>query len=210
MCCSNCNQSKPIVNKKYDLCDDCNFMRLHNGQSKSEVYSQRNKDKPVKTYTLPIITRSTRMPSQKALKQQTPKQKEVQQLLHALKATITLDAIQSDQYYCKGCGNAGGKLDCSHILSVKHRKDLELVKENINLMCRDCHMDWESGNILKMLNLICFEADFVYIKANDPGRYNKLLDAIIYLMNHLDVLQPHLDVEKKARRLCDENDFIFI
>lgn len=38
--CNNCKREKPIVNKRYGLCDNCNYLRL-NGKTKQEVYKER-------------------------------------------------------------------------------------------------------------------------------------------------------------------------
>lgn len=206
MCnCSNCDLPKPIVNKKYNLCDDCNYMRLHDGKSKADIMREKASSKVATAKHYVFKTKKPLSSSQK-----TSKQIVIDKALQALKDSITLDEKQNGTYYCKGCGRSEKHLDRSHILSVKHRKDLELVRENINLLCRTCHIDYESGDILKMLNLHCFEKDFAYIKANDCGRYNKLLDAVIYLVVHIDVIQPHQDVEIKARIICNENDYILI
>jgi len=204
MSCNSCRLDKPIVNKKYDLCDDCNYMRLHNGQSKAEVAREKASNKIATLPKIYVFKTKKRLSSN----QKTQKQQVIDKALQLLKESIRLDAKQSDSYYCKGCGKTERHLDCSHILSVKHRKDLELVRENINLFCRQCHIDWESGDILKMIALHSFEKDLAYMKENDPGRYNKLLDAIIYLVVHIDVIDPGENIEQKAIKIAHENDFI--
>ena len=218
MSCNSCNLDKLIVNKKYGICDDCNFARLHNGQSKAEVYSDRKKEKdqskPFNWYEdkipssllqkKPIVVK-TRI----KIKPQSSKQKEVSQQLSILKSNIEIEALQDSKYYCWGCGCAKGGLDKSHILSVGQRKDLELIKDNINLFCRTCHNDWESNDILRMLKLHSFEKDLQYIKENDVSRYNQIIDAIIYFITHLDVLNiEDQDVIKKAHNIMNINDFI--
>lgn len=204
MSCSNCQQSKPIVNKKYDLCDDCNYMRLHDGKSKAEVMREKASTQIAK------VPKIYQFKSKKQLSsgQRSQKQIVVDKALQTLKESIRLDAKQDGTYFCKGCGKTEKHLDCSHILSVKHRKDLELIRENINLFCRTCHIDWESGDIIKMIALHSFEKDLAYIKANDVGRYNKLLDAIIYLVVHIDVIGVSSQISIKAHSICNENDFI--
>lgn len=169
--CSKCDKNKPIVNRSKWLCDDCNYLRLHNGVSRAQVYQDRAKTR-VEQKVPKLNKISTR---QKYVNQQTVKEKEIKEKLSALKLEIEIEAQQDNHYYCWGCGKGEKGLDKSHILSVKQRKDLELEKTNINLLCRDCHMKWEGGDIKEMIMLNCFEKDILYIKEKDTGRYNKLI-----------------------------------
>src|SRR5690606_14450969 len=75
---------------------------------------------------------------------------------------------------CEGCGQYHSNLDYSHILSVKQRKDLELEKDNKNLLCRQCHENWESRNAQKMLSLECFYNNMKYIRSVDKERFWKI------------------------------------
>jgi len=43
--CRECYNNHFITNRKYWLCDNCNFKRLHEGKSKQEVYKERQKEK---------------------------------------------------------------------------------------------------------------------------------------------------------------------
>lgn len=206
--CYECLQSKPIVNKKYNLCDDCNFMRLHDGKTKSEVYAERSASKPKKVYQLkqtPIKR------SNKPIKQVTSKQSKRSAELSDLKYNIELQALQDGNYYCWGCGHAKGALDKSHILSVRQRKDLELDPNNINLFCRTCHMDWESNDILKMLKLHSFDKDLQYIQNKDKNRYNSILDALNYFVAHFEEYiesQELRTLYEKALILSNNNDYL--
>lgn len=214
--CNNCDQHKPIVNKKYNLCDDCNFARLHQGKTRGEVYKERADKKFAEQITSDSVKKfgirlrpSLKINSKpKAVKQQTEKQKIRQTLLSQLKREIEEKAVQENKYYCWGCGTSGIGLDKSHILSVKHRKDLELEEKNINLFCRKCHSDWESGDILRMLNLNSFEEDLMFIKQNDSGRYNKIFDTIEYLLIHRELYSNYSQQLEKAEKIYNENDFI--
>ena len=49
--------------------------------------------------------------------------------------------LERDGHRCQNpeCGKAG-RLEISHILSVKDRPDLELVAENCRALCRSCHL----------------------------------------------------------------------
>jgi 5-methylcytosine-specific restriction endonuclease McrA len=96
-----------------------------------------------------------------------PKEKKRKQELSKLKQEIRQEAWDREEYYCQGCGISGVKLDCSHILSVARRKDLELDKSNINLFCRDCHNHWESNNEERQKKLLTYDKDMAYIKSKE-------------------------------------------
>lgn len=169
--CSKCEKNKPIVNRTKWLCGDCNYERLHNGASRAQVYSERIKQRVEQK--IPKLNKLSF--KQKYINQQTAKEKDTKEKLSALKLEIEIEAQHDNHYYCWGCGKGEKGLDKSHILSVKQRKDLELDKPNINLLCRGCHVKWEGGNIKEMIMLDCFEKDIQYIRDKDIGRYNKLV-----------------------------------
>lgn len=160
-----------IVNKKYSLCNDCNHLRLH-GETvietsikRQEVYKhnsekklQQTVKKPVKIYYIP---------------QSTTKKAQVNQKLSEVKKKIEMEAIQNGTYYCKGCGK-GVACDKSHILSIKQHPELELEEENIDLLCRKCHETWESGDIEKIVTLLCFQRYLDYIYRHDTKKYTEL------------------------------------
>ena len=165
MICKQCNLEKQIQNKTRTLCADCVYKNNHDGKSKQEVYSSKASLKPIKSY---VFKRST------PIKQQTKKEGSIKKELSIVKNKIRQDALQNDEYYCKGCGVTGA-LDCSHILSVGQFKELELDEENINLFCRTCHMNWEANDIEKMGKLLTFRKDLEYIKKHSRERYSKIV-----------------------------------
>lgn len=184
-------------------------MRLHDGKTKAEVYSQRASMKPSK----PVVNRFNKAcglkKPQKRINQQTPKQAERAQQLSLLKSEIEIDAQQDGRYYCWGCDKGGVPLDKSHILSVKHRKDLELERLNINLFCRDCHVDWEGGSIHKMAALNTFEKDLLYIRSKDRGRYNKLKLLIDdFVAFDLHSFEVPIKVVEKLKYLSTTYDYL--
>ena len=192
--CSQCHNTTFIVNRKYHLCDECNYKRLHNGISKAEVYQQKQSGKVRKpTYVKKI----------------TQKQAEINKFLSDVKKNITKQAIENNEYYCHGCNKATQQLDHSHILSVKHRADLQLDENNINLFCRECHKKWESGDIEKQLSLLTFEKDLMYIKQHDSYRYNRLFSRLSdYILQFHTDEQIQSEICKKAYKIYSENDYI--
>jgi hypothetical protein len=165
MPCSGCNKDYPIQNKKYNLCSDCVFAKNHEGKTRAEVYGAKIAQKPRKIYEF----------KRSAPIQQTKREKRVKTKLSALKTGIELDAVQSEEYYCKGCGISYLGLDKSHILSVGQFKGLELDAENIDLLCRDCHNAWESGDIQRQGELLCFERYLLYTQKHSDEYFSKLI-----------------------------------
>ena len=186
--CNECGKDYPIVNKKYGLCNECNFKRTHKGHSRSEVYAQRASLKPAKK---PYI-----------IKQVTKRQGIINDALSEVKRSVELEAIHSDMYYCWGCGHSHPGLDKSHILSVKQRSDLQLDPENINLFCRDCHNAWESWSPSRMIMLLSFEKDMRYIREKDQETFNKILTKMQeYLAWNVDRTTPTINAIKKYLKI---------
>ena len=169
--CKGCNTDQYIVNRTKMLCQCCNHFRIH-GESIQETQRKQQQKwidkaaqkpkkppKPTKIYVI---------------KQSTSKTAKKNQELSELKFSISEKALLEGEYYCKGCGCSNGGLDRSHILSEKQRPDLSLVEENIDLLCRDCHMDWESWSIIRMVKLICFEKYLEYIYKMDEETFFKI------------------------------------
>lgn len=169
--CKKCNNPNSfIVNKKHYLCDNCNCIRLH-GKTRFELEKDKNTKRSEK------INQTTKKKITKTTTQKRIREKEVKEKLKILKSKIHLENQQWMTYHCVGCLANGytTHLDCSHILSIGQRKDLELLKDNIQLLCRLCHTKWESSSIPKMTDLLCFESNLSFIKKHDNYRYNRLL-----------------------------------
>lgn len=113
----------------------------------------------------------TKKPTKQALQES-----KIKDQLKIIKENIHTRNQEQNTYYCQGCLVNGYTvhLDCSHILSVKQCKRLELDHNNIQLLCRKCHSDWESWNIQKMIRLLCFKSNLNFIKQNDTYRFNKI------------------------------------
>ena len=95
--------------------------------------------------------------------------------INETKRIVRQQAQRLDETYCKGCYRADCGLDTSHIISIAQRADLATDIYNVTLLCRECHVKHESGNINLLLELKCFEADMQYIHAHDETKFNKIL-----------------------------------
>lgn len=198
MACSHCNKDLPIVNVKYNLCDNCNSIRL-TGKSKSErqaesvrKYQSTRQAKNFQRGNDPDYN-GRKFSSSKSISskifykipQQAKKETKVKSALSTLKKDIEMEAVQNNEYYCKGCGTSHVGLDKSHILSVGQYKSLELEKENIQLLCRTCHITWESGGIASQMALHCFVGNMIFMFCHDRDKFNRFLTRIEDYMTFL-------------------------
>lgn len=183
MHCNGCNKAKPIANKKYNLCSDCNSIRLTGSslQERQQQSALKYQQKALQRFrsrvteeTDTVITRTLEK-KRKPVRQQTKKESGIKSQLSLVKKEIELEAVQNNEYYCQGCGSSHVGLDKSHILSVGQFKHLELVKANIQLLCRSCHMVHESGTIEQQINLHCFISNIIFIYFYDTTQYNKFI-----------------------------------
>jgi len=81
---------------------------------------------------------------------------------------------------CGGCGGFFKNLDCSHKISLSKSAQLASAPENIRLLCRQCHLRWESLNANERIELKCFVQDmrflFDFDQAGFVVRFNRMLD----------------------------------
>lgn len=165
ICKNGCIKNCPIVNKKYDLCDHCNYFRL-NGKTKEEIYKERASSKEKKIYTL----------KKSKPNQISEKQKSSNKQIRETYAEIAL----TREKRCTGCATYYN-LSHSHILSRKQRPDLQVEESNITYHClsigekEGCHQKWESQNYFKVIELADYLDLMQYVKDNDKEIYNKLI-----------------------------------
>ena len=54
-------------------------------------------------------------------------------------AELRAEILERDEYTCQHCGEWGNEVD--HIVPRWRNKDLFWVESNLQLLCRDCHID---------------------------------------------------------------------
>ncbi len=117
--CRKCGRETVIVNKTHCLCDSCNYKRLHNGLSRFE-------------YNL-----AARKTIHQARRKSTGE------------AQLFKEIWMERPHICSHCGRQlsspmrAGYF--SHIHSKGARPDLRLCKDNIELLCLECHARHEFG-----------------------------------------------------------------
>lgn len=136
--CSACGNKRPIVNKKYNLCDSCNYLRI-NGKTKEQV--QTIKRKQIKKKVKPLRSSKTTQIKRKNLLQ---KDREVY-----------LQVFNNKPNQCEECGvylpdefeDENGRINYiaqySHIITKGSSPEHRHNPENFNRLCFDCHQAWE-------------------------------------------------------------------
>lgn len=136
--CKECGRTKLIVNKKYGLCIECNYFRLH-GETTVEAAIKREKQQEKEKNII-----SWQKQKKAKLK---PKKKKVTGELKMFQ-----EIWAERDHFCqnKNCGVYLGEV--LQPIFFSHRKSkgaypaLRLCKDNIDLLCAECHHKWDFGN----------------------------------------------------------------
>ncbi len=199
-----CGKLSLIVNKKYYLCDECNFKRLHNGKSKQEVYNgrktQRDSDKReregvIRSNTLPIHNK--RKTSLKSVSTKARYRCSDSTLVSQQQIKINLKLIyevidNTRAQMCEGSGKFNVPLSHSHTISQARCKEIgktELIWDEDNIFLEEfeaptsnpqvAHNIWESGSIQKKMRLLNFDKKMRYMQQHDKETYIKYCIAIL-------------------------------
>lgn len=201
--CSECGNDLPIVNRKYCLCDNCNFKRTHNGRSKEEVYSERASKRTIKPYTFKTMAKSSSHSTSNAKKHSSKvtlstvstekryhcsdgtlvSQAEINRNLKAVKDYIK----HSREPVCQGSGRWDVPLSNSHTISVQRCKDMgktELIwdEDNIELEGFEAptsrpimaHNIWSDGSWQQRVQLLNWNRKIEYIYKHDREQYRRI------------------------------------
>jgi len=181
-CKGPCGQLKHIVNKHYTLCDDCNYLRLHNGKTKNEVYKERHENKLKNKQSKPKVGIETDkgklvevLKQTFSIKKISNKKAERDREMHKTyeKIDSTRDPI------CEGCGRGDLPLSHSHILSQGTRPDLAADEGNIRLHCfgnyHSCHEKWERGIPDEVVQMDDFKENIAYIEMMDKPKFRRIV-----------------------------------
>jgi hypothetical protein len=203
-----CGKFTIIVNKKYCLCDECNFKRLHDGKSKQETYSARAAGKVVQQFRKPPIDIENIKGVVKASKLKSISDQKkfrcsdgslVSQVEIKRRYAETCDKIkQTRPAMCEGSGRWDVPLSFSHTISQADCKALgktELIWDERNIELEGfeaptsrpdmAHNIWEVGAMEDKVMLLNFNRKVDFIKIHDPEGYQNI-------MNQLDELEEKL------------------
>jgi len=159
--CSSCEQQCYWANRTKKLCQTCNHIRLHGETPKETALKQQQRYQ-------------AKLQQKTKPNQVSDKQKKINTAMTKVKAKVVEDALSNEKLECRGCLKTEN-LTRSHILSVAQRPDLQLIPDNIELLCMSCHAKWESWNIEQMTSLISFTANLRHIFDYDSETYHRIL-----------------------------------
>lgn len=196
-----CGNKRLIVNRKYYLCDEKNYIRL-NGKSKREANQFKNEkgrsilvsndkisklrsnasiESLKKRYSIKKISSAKRF---RCSDGNIVSQTEIQR-----RYANTIDAIKLEREpVCQGTGRSDYPLSPSHTISQKRCKDLgkaELIWHPGNIEIEGYHEPssnpiaahniWEVGTIEQKKSLLNWNRKIQFIKLHDPEQYRKLM-----------------------------------
>jgi len=169
--CKNIN----IVNKKYELCEKHNWLRMNPNKTEEDFYNRYNK--PIDRFSK--FQGNSMFPNK--LKKTSLKSVSKKEQINKTKLNEIYKEIDRKRgLICEGCGNKN-YLSHSHLISRNDRKDLEADENNIKIHCmqrmdgtKGCHGRWE-GSLKEKQSLLDFEQNMEYIKNVDIKIYNKIL-----------------------------------
>lgn len=199
-----CGKEALIVNKKYYLCEDCNFKRTHKGKSKQDVYMERRTKKQSEKEFNPFLVCGPGLKKRKTFKTSSAaKLKAIgtrerfrcsdgemvsQVTIQANKKLVYQIIDQDRDPVCQGSGRCDFPLSHSHTISERRCKEIgktELVwdEDNIELEgyeppCSNpiaAHNIWEVGQIERKVMLLNFDRKLEYIKKHDPETFRAYL-----------------------------------
>jgi hypothetical protein len=136
--CKQCHKNRPINSK--GICSDCTYFNKH-GETRFEAQIRKQKEKPKKIYSL----------KRKPLKRFKIKPKQKKKIGEY---EVFLEIWNEREHECVNCGmNLDRFVDeetgnpstmlFSHIKTKGSKPDLKKDKNNIELLCPDCHHIWE-------------------------------------------------------------------
>ena len=124
--CRKCSNSRPIVNKKYYLCEECNYKRLHG-------------DKPRKKHPL-------RSQSKKHLFTRAQEERCYEEVFNSKSHRCEECGVELSSVFRDEDGRVVDRYQYSHILSKGAWPELRFHPKNFNRLCMSCHTRWESGD----------------------------------------------------------------
>lgn len=154
--CKKCNKTKPIVNKKYGLCQECNWERLHPKEGSFQEHRTKQQKSLVQSSLKKgsILKRTPLKKKPYRIKQVSDKQRKVIKR----DEEIYEEVWNMKDHVCEECecdlgdrfrddnGKIIDRFRYSHILGKDLYPEHRHNTHNFNLLCLECHQKWEYGD----------------------------------------------------------------
>jgi hypothetical protein len=139
-----------IVNKKYNLCSNCNYERLHEGKSRLEVIIEKNENKEC------VFKRYKHKKAKGDITIQLKKDKQLKRFKTDEKTYF--EVFSTKPHECQEChyplpdefydekGNINYIVQYSHILGKAAFSQFRNKLKNFNRLCGIHHDQWEFGD----------------------------------------------------------------
>ena len=157
MSCKECGGSKPITNKHFGLCQECNNMRLH-GSKYGKPYnlaSEKRKSLRTKINRLDHKVKVGKKTTKKQSGNRSGKNLKLDEAFYE-------ESFNQSNHKCEECGiqlptefrNDDGKINArwrySHIVAKSIASEMRHDLNNINHLCLKHHTQWDHGDRMTM------------------------------------------------------------
>lgn len=162
---------RPAKSKRESLCPNCKSIS-ETGKSLKEIAREKSRASLEKS-RLKSQERQTKKPktAYKIPKFSAKGAKQAREVT-ATKRRVKAEAADGQSFVeCAGCGKFFRGLDGSHVVPVSQSSVLAANSENITLLCRGCHTDFEHGTVPQMIKLKCFIKDMTTMFEFDNSRF---------------------------------------
>lgn len=177
--CPTCKEPIRIApSKRVQVCKNC-LSIARTGKSIKEIAREKHREwsersrlksrakqdlKPKKNYVIPAR-------SAKGAKRESE--------VKATKQKLKQEAKQDGWIECQGCGKFVKQIDGSHKIPLSRSIALASEKENIRLLCGECHPIWEHLRLPEAVDLACFLEDMLYVFRVDNDRFWRLFKKML-------------------------------
>lgn len=140
--CKGCNEHKFIVNRKYMLCDDCNYFRMY-GMTRLDAFKQKKSQNQYKLS--PKRNKSVRTSNKRS--DILLKDRETYYKVFLSKPNVCEECgVELPDMFVDDDENIVYIAQYSHILSKGAWPEFRHDERNFNRLCFNCHRRWEDGD----------------------------------------------------------------
>lgn len=178
--CETCNYKYlPAKSKRVSTCPNCACYEK-TGEYLVDKLKRKAKGNMAKSRERAKAKMALKPKQAHKIKQQSKKGAQQAREVTKVKREVTEAALDGGFIECQGCGSFFDTIDRSHKVALSHSGTLASDPDNLRLLCRSCHMKWESMDAQQMIELDCFLEDMHYLLDMDTERfwkrYHKILD----------------------------------